>query len=112
MRRSWTRKGVTKQQVHSGITSLPAAVASAERVLALKRGHWKIENQLHYVKDVTLGEDARTIHCGAGPDIMAMFRNAAVSALRRGGQQRIAPGLRHNSRRPEAVLALLGLRLC
>lgn len=109
VRRTWTRKGVTKQEVHYGITSLPQTVASPEQVLRLKRGHWGIENRLHYVKDVTLGEDASTIHCGAGPDIMAMLRNAAVSALRRAGRHRIAASLRHNSRCPDAILALLGL---
>lgn len=109
VRRTWTRQGVTKQEVQYGITSLPQSVASPKQILQLKRGHWAIENRLHYVKDVTLGEDASTIHCGATPDIMAMLRNAAVSTLRRAGQQRIAASLRHNSRCPDAVLALLGL---
>ncbi|HEV2125844.1 MAG TPA: ISAs1 family transposase [Chloroflexota bacterium] len=109
VRRTWIRKGVTKQEVHYGITSLPQTVASPEQVLRLKRGHWGIENRLHYVKDVTLREDASTIHCGTGPDIMAMLRTAAVSALRRAGHHRIAARLRHNSRCPDAILALLGL---
>ncbi len=109
VRRTWTQKGVTKQEVHYGITSLPQTVAAPQHVLWLKRGHWRIENQLHYLKDVTLREDASTIHSDAGPDIMAMLRNAALSVLRRAGHQRIAASLRHNSRCPDAVLALLGL---
>ncbi len=109
VRRTWTRKGMTKQDVHYGVTSLPAAVAPPERVLTLKREHWGIENRLHYVKDVTLGEDASPIHSGRGPDIMAMLRNAAVGVLRRAGKQQIAQSIRHNSRCPHDALALLGL---
>ncbi len=109
VRRTWMRKGVTKQEMQYGITSLPPTIASPGQVLRLKRGHWGIENRLHYVKDVTLREDASTLHCDAGPDIMAMLRNAAVSTLRRAGQHRIAASLRHNSRCPDAILALLGL---
>lgn len=111
LRRTWTKKGVTKQDVKHGITSLPPAAASAERVLALKRGHWGIENRLHYVKDVTLGEDRSALHCGHGPQIMAALRNTAISVLRRAGHQAIAARLRHNSRRPDDAVRLLGLPL-
>jgi predicted transposase YbfD/YdcC len=109
--RTWTRQGVTKQEVKYGITSLPETVAAAERVLALKRGHWGIENRLNYVKDVTLGEDQSPLHCGAGPQIMAALRNTAVSLLRPAGFHQIAARLRHNSRCPEDAVALLGLSL-
>lgn len=111
LRRTWTRKGVTKQQVKRGITSLPPGVASAQRVLALKRGHWGIENRLHYVKDVTLGEDRSLVHCGQGPQVLAALRNTAVSVLRRAGITTIAAQLRQNCRQPEAVLPFLGLAL-
>ena len=111
LRRTWTTKGVTKQEVKHGITSLPQPVASAARVLALKRGHWGIENRLHYVKDVTLGEDRSLVHCGHGPQVLAALRNTAVSLLRRAGIQTIAAQLRHNSRQPEAILPFLGLAL-
>ena len=66
LRRTWTRKGVTKQDVKHGITSLPPSRHRRERVLALKRGHWGIENRLHYVKDVTLGEDRSLCIAGTG----------------------------------------------
>jgi predicted transposase YbfD/YdcC len=107
--RNWTRKRETKQEECYGITSLPQEVADAERVLALKRGPWGIENRLHDVKEVTLGEDQSTIQGEAGPHVMAILRNAVVSLLRRAGYHAIAARLRHNSRRPEDALALLGL---
>jgi predicted transposase YbfD/YdcC len=64
--RRWTAKGVTKQQVRHGITSLPATVSDPAQLATLKRGHWQVENGLHYVKDVTLHEDASQTHVGRG----------------------------------------------
>ena len=109
--RTWTRKGVTRQEVKLGITSLPQMSASAEQLLTLKRGHWGIENRLHYVLDETLGEDRSPLHCGHGPDILAILRRTAVSALRRAGYDQIAARLRHNCRHPEDALKVLGLVL-
>ena len=109
--RTWTCKGVTKEEVKLGITSLPQSVAPAERLLTLKRGHWGIENRLHYVLDETLREDRSTLHCGHGPDIMAILRRSAVSALWQAGYTQIAARLRHNGRHPEDALKVLGLAL-
>jgi len=47
-----------------GITSLAPADGPPERLLARKRGHWAIENRLHRVEDVTLGEDQSTLRYG------------------------------------------------
>jgi hypothetical protein len=68
-----------------------------------------IENRLHYVKDVTLGEDSSLIHAGNGGAVMAGLREAALNLLRRAGQQAIAAAMRFNSQRPEQVLILMGL---
>ena len=91
------------------MTSLPATVAIPERLLKLKRGHWTIENLLHYVKDVTMGEDRSTVHKDNGPKIMAALRNTAVSLMRRAGFSTIAARMRHNSGHPEAALEVLSL---
>jgi predicted transposase YbfD/YdcC len=109
--RTWTSKGVTKRQVRYGITSLPAEVSDAARLAALKRGHWQVENGLHYVKDVTLGEDASQTHVGNAADVLAMLRNIAISLLRRDGHRDIAAQLRRYSSCPHEALALLGLRV-
>src|SRR5437667_392286 len=83
IRRCWQSKGVWKEAVRYGVTSLPATIAIPERLLQLKRGHWTIENGLHYVKDVTMGEDKSTVHTDNGPKIMAALRNTVVSLLSR-----------------------------
>lgn len=109
--RRWTSKGITKQQVRYGITSLPAMVSDPARVGALKRGQWQIENGLHYVKDVTMGEDASQTHVGYAADILAMIRNTAISLLRRAGYRAIAARLRHYSGCPHEALALIGIQV-
>ena len=70
-----------------------------------------IENGLHYVKDVTLGEDRSTVHADNGPKIMAALRNTAVSLLRRAGFSPIAARMRYNSIHPEAALQVLSCSL-
>lgn len=55
------RWGKVTSEVRYGVTSLPTTVASAERLLALVRAEWGIENSLHYRRDVTLREDAESI---------------------------------------------------
>jgi predicted transposase YbfD/YdcC len=109
--RTWTSKGVRKQQIRYGITSLPAEVSDAARLAALKRGHWQVENALHYVKDVTLGEDRSQTHIRNGADVFAMVRNIAVSLIRRSGHRDIAAQLRRYSGCPLEALALLGIQV-
>jgi hypothetical protein len=93
------------------VTSLPATIALPERLLKLKRGHWTIENGLHSVKDVTMGEDKSTVHLDNGPKIMATLRNTVVSWLRHAGFSTIAARMRSNSSHPEAALKVLSLSL-
>jgi predicted transposase YbfD/YdcC len=107
--RTWWERGERKTAVRYGITSLPPAVAGVDRLLTLVRGHWEIENGLHYVKDVTLGEDRSLIHKGNGPSIMAILRDTVVSVLHRAGWRTIAERLRFYSGNPCAALALLGI---
>jgi len=109
--RTWWERGKRHEAVRYGITSLPPEIADARRLLALVRGHWQIENGLHYVKDVTLGEDRSLIHCGNGPSIMAMLRDTVVSVLHRAGWRTIAERLRYYSGDAPAALRLLGIPL-
>ncbi len=89
------------------ITSLPAAQARPGQLAAWIRGHWKIENQLHWVRDVTFGEDASTARTGTGPHVMAALRNLVISILRLAGHAGIAAALRHAARDPARPFRLL-----
>jgi predicted transposase YbfD/YdcC len=89
------------------ITSLSAVDATPQQIAEWLRGHWKIENQLHWVRDVTLGEDASQVRTGHAPRVLATLRNAVIGLLRLSGHTNIAKALRHNAADPERPLKLL-----
>jgi len=92
------------------ITSLSPQKASPQRLLALNRGHWEIENRLHWVRDVVFGEDLSQIRTGAGPRVMATLRNLAISLIRLHRKSYgIARALRDMAARPHLALAMVGL---
>jgi predicted transposase YbfD/YdcC len=78
IRRERTERGVTTVEVSDAITSLSVNAAT---VLRLLRGHWRIENGLHFVRDVTLREDACRVRSGDAPQVLAALRNAVVHLL-------------------------------
>jgi len=102
-------KGQERREVAYAITSVSPVEAGAETLLAWWRGHWGIENRLHYVRDVTLGEDASRIRTGGSPQVLAALRNAAVSLLRLLGAANIAEALRANAYRVADLLVNLGV---
>jgi Transposase DDE domain len=91
------------------VTSLTHAQANPARLADLIRGHWAIENGLHWVRDVTFDEDASQLRTGTGPHIMAGLRNLAIGILSRAGPANLAAALRHHSRDPTRPLATLGI---
>jgi predicted transposase YbfD/YdcC len=93
------------------ITSLPFAQASPARLADYLRGHWAIENGLHYLRDTAFAEDASRVRTGAGPQVMACLRNLAIGALCRAGPVNLAAALRHHARDPARPLATLGITL-
>jgi predicted transposase YbfD/YdcC len=68
-----------------GITSAPAHLLSARRLMAVVRGHWQIENGLHYRRDVSLHEDASQVRMGQAPQVLAGLNNAVCGILARAG---------------------------
>jgi predicted transposase YbfD/YdcC len=71
--------GPKTQEVRDFISSLPPEV---ERLAALIRGHWGIENQLHWSLDVTFGEDHSRIRQGHAAENAALLRRLALSILK------------------------------
>lgn len=106
-----TPERVPGREVRYFVTSLPATTPAA-CFLDLVRGHWRIENQLHYVRDVTLGEDACRVRSGHAPQVLAALRNCVVGLLRQAGATNLAAQLRHHAWQPaHIVLRLLGISL-
>jgi len=75
--------GTTKTEVRYGVTSLPASLADARRLLALTRAHWGIENGLHYRRDATLREDHSQLRMGHAPQLFAVLNNTVLGLLAR-----------------------------
>jgi predicted transposase YbfD/YdcC len=80
--RERTIDGEKTVEVVYGMTSLSADRADAKALLVQVRDHWKIENSLHYVRDVTLGEDACRVRCGTAPQVLAAIRNTVLHLLK------------------------------
>jgi hypothetical protein len=85
------------------ITSLPPERADAATLLRFQRGHWQIENGLHYVRDVTFDEDRSTVRSGGAPKPSPP---AAISPWR----SFVAPGSPPSPRASPPLLAALTLR--
>ncbi|UAC02127.1 ISAs1 family transposase [Dactylosporangium vinaceum] len=101
-------KRFTTETVYA-ITDLQAHQAKPWQLADWIRGHWTIENKVHWVRDVTYDEDRSQIRTGTGPQVMATLRNAAISVLRLDGTTNIAAANRHYARNPNHPLALLGI---
>jgi predicted transposase YbfD/YdcC len=107
MERTFTHKrtGQRMHEIDYALCSLDLAQVSAHDLLALWRGHWAIENRLHYVRDVTLTEDASRIRSGRAPQVMAAVRNITIAAARLAGFPNIAEALRFFAQKPYRALA-------
>ena len=105
-RRRLNGKNNTKRtsQTAYAVTSLTAARASPAQLAGILRGHWSIEDSLHWVRDMTYGEDSSQVRTRNGPRVMASLRNLAITILRLAGHANIAAALRHHARRPSRPL--------
>jgi predicted transposase YbfD/YdcC len=90
------------------ITDLQAHQADPWQLADWIRGHWSIENKVHWVRDVTYDEDRCQIRTGTGPQVMATLRNTAIAALRLTGVTNIAAATRYHARNANRPLTLLG----
>jgi hypothetical protein len=104
---SWTVRGERQTEVSYLIASLSAQQATPQRLLEVVRGHWGIENRLHWVRDVTFDEDRCQVRSGSAPQVLAACRNLVIGLLHRRGAENIAAALRTYAGHPEAALAMV-----
>ena len=90
-RRTVLATGRSSVEAAYGITSLAPERAGPSEILALNRGHWEIENRLHYVRDVAFDEDRSRVHVRRLPRNLACLSNAAISIVRMRGRFRYQP---------------------
>lgn len=101
------KSGAVRHEVTYGMTSLPAAETTPAEVERLWRGHWTIENRVHYVRDVVFGEDANQARAGSTPQALAALRNALISLLRALGWRSITAAIAHHGAYLRRALRLL-----
>jgi hypothetical protein len=105
------RRTLTNHKWHTetvyAITDLPWNQIRADQIAEAIRGHWGIENRLHWIRDVVCAEDHSQIRTRNAPAVMATLRNLAVSLHRLTGATNIAAACRHVSRHPNRILPLL-----
>ena len=109
IRRTRTVKGRKHVEVVHLICSLPMDQAQPEAIASWARGHWTIENRLHWVRDVVFDEDRHQLRTANGPQIMAALRNLAISLIRlaHGATAPIAATTRAMARRPRRAIDLI-----
>ena len=104
------KSGKARREVVYGVTSLSREEASAKELMNYVRGHWQIENRLHWVRDVTYGEDQSQVRKGNLPQAMAALRNTAIGLMRLAGERNIAKACRKYAAQPWQALRLIGIQ--
>jgi hypothetical protein len=73
---------VASRETRHLITSLGADEVSPKRLMELVRGHWSVENGLHFIKDRWWDEDRQWSTRPGLAERLAMLRDSALTALR------------------------------
>lgn len=81
--------------------------ASAEEFARIVRGHWQVENGLHWVKDVVQGDDCCTTKAGFAPENLSLLRSLAVTLYRLHGNYSIKRALRRFAHDLPSLIRLL-----
>lgn len=91
------------------ISSQTRAQAGPAQLLELNRGHWGIENRLHYVRDMAYDEDRCRARTGNTPRTLACLRNFAIGLLRKFKVTNITSAFRGLAANADHVLKMLRL---
>jgi predicted transposase YbfD/YdcC len=102
--RTRTVTGKTTREMAYLTVSLPTQDAHPADLGAWARSEWHIENRVHYVRDVTLREDAHQARTGNGPAVFAVLRNTSIGYHRSNGQTNIARATRRANRRSHELI--------
>jgi predicted transposase YbfD/YdcC len=98
-------------EVTYALVSMTPAEAGAASIERLWRGHWTIENQTHYVRDVTFGEDAGHAAQGNTAHVLAALRNGLLTLFRNAHWRSIPDALAHYGASVARAFALIGLEV-
>jgi len=99
-----TRAGKPYHQIAYYISSLCVSAAKFAQGI---RGHWGIENRLHWVKDVVFEEDRSRMRLGNAPANLSIIRSLAIAILRYHGYSSITTAVRMIGHNLERIFLLI-----
>lgn len=102
-----SEEGQWRCEVVYGITSLSPKLVSPARLLEVVRDHWKIENRLHWRRDVTLREDHCQVRKGQAPRVLAVLNSFLLALLDFLGVSNVPQQMRRFDAQPALAIRLL-----
>jgi predicted transposase YbfD/YdcC len=102
--RSGEREGKDYSTLSYYFSSLPP---TSERIAKVIRGHWQIENRLHWVKDVIFDEDKSPQKAGNAPINLSIIKTWVLSVFRLHGFDSIRGAIDRFSNNIPTVWSLL-----
>ena len=91
-------------EVVSGWASLSPQCCCPQRLLALIRAHWTVENRLHWRRDVTLGEDRCGVRLPPVAQMLAALNTVVLSLMDRHQVSNVARQIRRFASHPDEAL--------
>ena len=101
------KTGKTRHEIVYGVTSLSAEQASPNQLLNMLRSYWKIENSLHYPRDITLHEDQTRFKQHSAAHIMAIINNLVLGLITKSEFLFVPSARRYFAAHPNEALDLL-----
>jgi predicted transposase YbfD/YdcC len=101
------KTGKTRHEIVYGVTSLSAEQASPAQLLQMLRSYWKIENGLHYPRDITLREDYTRFKKRSAAHIMAIINNLVLGLVAKSDFLFVPSARRYFAAHPNEALQLL-----
>ena len=101
------KTGKTRHEIVYGVTSLSAEQASPDQLLQMLRSYWKIENGLHYPRDVTLREDHTRFKRHSAAHSMAIINNLVLGLIAKSDFNFVPSARRYFAAHADEALGLL-----
>ena len=111
VQRQVSSQGKTREETVDGFTSLSRQRANAARLLAPIQAHWKVENRLHWRRDVSPGEDACQVRSAGAPQTLAALNGALLGLMGSLGVRNVPKQMRYFDAHPSAMISWLCHRL-
>lgn len=105
IQRERTNQGKTSVEVIYGWTSLSPKRCSPQQLLHFNRGHWSVENRLHWRRDAILLEDRCRVRFPPVAHMLAVLNSVVLSLMDLHHVSRVSRQIRRFASHPDEALA-------